>query len=184
MQVCVTHKVREYDRALGGMSKLKAEVPYDMSTKPPTPIMSRKEPWRPSTGSPPDSRKPDVVIVKDPTKPPTQDNIERIVEIKFKKDRWRSEQFEQYKRIAGEAPVDELNPELCGCPDPRQPVPQARELTATDAAEVLMLALVVLALVLDDVAPGGQLDDPLIPPLVARILDRLAPRLRPAPVVP
>ncbi|HSN97954.1 MAG TPA: type VI secretion system tip protein TssI/VgrG, partial [Candidatus Nanopelagicales bacterium] len=60
MQVCVTQKVREYDAAQGGMSNLKAEVPYDMTTTPPRPIMSRKQPWRPSRGSYKDSRKPDV----------------------------------------------------------------------------------------------------------------------------
>ena len=32
------------------------------------------------------SRRPDVVIVKDPNLPPTQDNIKHVVEIKFGTD--------------------------------------------------------------------------------------------------
>jgi type VI secretion system secreted protein VgrG len=47
----------------------------------------------------------------------------------------------------------------------------------------LLTALVIL-MILNDVAPGGQLDDVAIPPAVARILSRLAPLLRAAPVLP
>lgn len=52
-------------------------------------------------------RRPDIIIVKDPQKPPSQDNIRRVVELKFKGDKeikgdnLAESQFNAYKRIAG-----------------------------------------------------------------------------------
>ena len=84
------------------MSKIKAEVTYDMTKNPPEPVMSRKDPGQPSHGKHPrGSRCPDVIIVKDPSKPPTQDNIERVIEIKIPPDTWGQDQHNDYKRIAG-----------------------------------------------------------------------------------
>ena len=145
-QVCVTQKVRELDKGLGGRSKLKAEVPYDMTKTPPTPIMSNNEPGRPSTGSPPDSRKPDVVVVHDPSKPPTNDNLERVVEIKFPGDRFRRDQRPAYQKIAHGKPLVELSPETCACDDDK---PRKRPARVEDVAlEVGLLALLLLALAL------------------------------------
>jgi type VI secretion system secreted protein VgrG len=91
-QICVTQRLRAYDRALNGKSTIKAEVPYDMSQTPPTPIMSRNEPERPTFGRPKGSNIPDVVVVKDPEKPPTQDNIDKVIEIKFPPDKLTPDQ--------------------------------------------------------------------------------------------
>jgi len=183
---CVTRQLRALDEASGGKSKIKAEVTYDMTKNPPEPVMSRKEPWRPSRGKHPrGSRSPDNVIVKDPDKPPTRDNIERIVEIKIPPDTWRGDQRKAYEKIAGPGiPVIELTPQRCGCPDPEQPGEQPEPSPLWDAAEVALLVLIVVALILDDALPGGQLDDAGIPPAIARILSKLAPLLRPTPVLP
>src|SRR5262249_53747486 len=114
---CVTARLRAYDHALGDQSTIKAEVPYDMSQNPPVPIMSRYQPTRPTTSKPGGSKAPDVVLVKDPTKPPTQDNIKKIIEIKFPGDRWRPGQEKAYERIAGGVPIDRWTPDTCGCKD-------------------------------------------------------------------
>src|SRR5690606_3240236 len=45
---CLTARIRALDAASGSTSRLKAEVPYDMSKDPPAPVMSRNEPERPS----------------------------------------------------------------------------------------------------------------------------------------
>ncbi|MCC6552102.1 MAG: VRR-NUC domain-containing protein [Polyangiaceae bacterium] len=182
---CLTARIRAFDAASGNTSRLKAEVPYDMTKNPPAPVMSRKEPERPSGRKhPKGSRAPDVVIVKDPSKPPTQDNIEKVIEVKFPTDRFRGDQKDDYKTIAGPAGLKTLTPASCGCFD-GEPQPQRREVTAKDAAEAALLVLLVIALILDDALPGGQIDDGGIPPALARILERLAPLLRgPIPVIP
>ena len=181
---CLTARIRALDAASGHTSRMKAEVPYDMSKAPPAPIMSRKEPWRPSQGKHPKGcRAPDVVVVKDPSKPPTQDNIEEVIEVKFPTDQFRRDQAESYKGIAGDAPFEVFGPERCGCPERKQEQEQEPKVTAEDVAEAALLALLVVVLILDDTLPGGQLDDAAIPPAIARILSRIAPLLR-GPVIP
>jgi hypothetical protein len=63
-------------------------------------------------------RRPDVVIVKDPRMPPTQDNIKQVVEIKFDDDTWGSLQAEDYEKISGRGKLAELTPKKCACDDP------------------------------------------------------------------
>ncbi len=46
-------------------------------------------------------RRPDVTIVKDPKKPPTQDNIKQVVEMKFPPDQQKQDQADAYAKIAG-----------------------------------------------------------------------------------
>jgi hypothetical protein len=71
--------------------------------------------WLPGKGY---VRRPDVVIVKDPTKPPTQDNIKQVVEIKFEKDPWGEGQARDYEKISGRGKLVELTPKECSCDDP------------------------------------------------------------------
>ncbi|KYF93041.1 hypothetical protein BE17_08095 [Sorangium cellulosum] len=176
---CVTRRLRTYDKALGGQSTIKAEVPYDMNQSPPAPIMSKKEPWRPTEGKPGGSKVPDVVILKDPTKPPTQDNLKKVVEIKFPPDILDDDQRDDYKRIAGAAPFDVWTPATCGCAtDDEEQVPARDSVETKDIVEVAALAVALLVLILDD-AVGGQVDDVLIPPTLARLTQKLAPLLVP-----
>lgn len=181
-QRCVTRHIRALENASAYTSPLKAEVPYDMSKRPPEPIMSKNDPRRATRSSPAGSRIPDVVVVKEGTKPPTRDNIKEVIEIKFPPDELKDEQRKAYEAIAGESPFEVLGPERCGCSRQKQPQPQ--EMTAGDVAEVAALTLLVIALVLDDAVPGGQADDVVIPPAVARILSKLAPLLGGPVVVP
>jgi type VI secretion system secreted protein VgrG len=203
-QNCVAAKLWSFDDAMNNQSTIKAEVPYDMSQNPPAPIMSRTKP-RPKRSKPGGSKIPDVVLVKDPTRPPTQDNIKKVIEMKFPGDPEDAAQIKEYKNIAGGAPVETWTLETCGCqekePEPvpvpvpspaptRQekepepvpvpvpvpaptPAPNGPPLSSTrDKVEGLLLALLILALILDD-AVGGAADDVAIPALVARMLQKL-----------
>ncbi len=73
-------------------------------------------------------RRPDIIIVKDPSRPPYQDNIDRIVEMKFKGGRWGRDQKEDYEDIAGNKDKLKLMEEGdCTCSDDngeREPVAQ------------------------------------------------------------
>jgi type VI secretion system secreted protein VgrG len=181
---CVQEKLKAMDRASGGMSPYKPQVPYDMSKDPPEPIPSRNHPG-PSTGRPGGSRVPDVVVVKDPTKMPTRDNIEEVVEIK-NDDSLDDEQMRAYEKIAGEKPFRVLDPEECGCPKKKQAKEPARA-PVEDAKEALLLTLAVMVLILNDAVPGGQLDDVLIGPALTRLgqlLPKLIKLLRPVPMLP
>jgi hypothetical protein len=61
-------------------------------------------------------RRPDVVIVNDPARPPTQDNIKQIVEMKFPPDKLTERQERAYKRIAGSSDkFKTLQPSQCDC---------------------------------------------------------------------
>ncbi|WP_407072487.1 VRR-NUC domain-containing protein [Pseudomonas aeruginosa] len=46
-------------------------------------------------------RRPDVIIVQNPNRPPTQDNIKQVVEMKFPPDPRNTKQTEACKKIAG-----------------------------------------------------------------------------------
>ena len=66
-------------------------------------------------------RRPDVVIVNDPKKPPTQDNIKQVVEMKFPPDPHNKEQAQDYGKIAGdENKVIEMQSTDCDCSQENQ----------------------------------------------------------------
>ena len=177
-QQCVAEILWAYDRGLSNQSTIKAEVPYDMSQNPPAPIMSRNDPTRPTHRRPSGSKIPDVVLVKDETKPPTQDNIRKIVEMKFDNDPVDRDQLKVFEKIAGRgAPVEVWTPETCGCgkeePE-RVPVPVPEHARKRED-EILFLVLAILVLLVDDLVPGvGEADDPAIPALLARLTKLLA----------
>jgi type VI secretion system secreted protein VgrG len=183
-QWCVTLALWEFDKGLGYKSTIKADVPYDMSKNPPVPIMSRNIPGRPTHGKPGGSEAPDVVIVWNPNRPPTQDNIRKVYEIKFGRDSLDSDKRIAYEKIAGGAPFEVLRPEDCGCRGGEwDPLPEP--ISAKDAAEIILLLLMVAALLADDAVPGGQADDPVLAPTISRLLARLSSlvsKLRPIPV--
>jgi len=192
-QRCVEKKLLEMDRLAGGLSPYKPEVRYDMSKTPPEPIMSRNDPSRPTTGNPKGNKHPDVTVLHDPSRPLSRNNIKEIVEMKFGADPLSDDQMRQYRRIAGDARFRVLSPDECGCPERAQePAPEPEPVTVADVVEVAALSLALLWMLLNDAAPGGQVDDVLIPaairrlaPTVARLLARLLPRLPPlAPVPP
>lgn len=148
-QVCVSGRLKSLDTLLSHRSPYKQEINYDMTKRPPAPIMDSQvdtkghdylpgwikkwwgsEPEHPSTYKSGAGliRRPDVVIVKDPLKPPTQDNIKQIVEMKFPPDSITEPQRRAYQEIAGGAKkLTTLKPGDCDCDsaepeDPRMPV--------------------------------------------------------------
>ncbi|TKD03207.1 bacteriophage T4 gp5 trimerisation domain-containing protein [Polyangium fumosum] len=182
-QQCYIRKIRLYEQSARGTTHIWSEVPYDMSTNPPTPIMSRKEPWRQTGRKPEGSKIPDNVLVKDPSKPPTQDNIDRIIEVKFPPDDWWEGQQTAYERIAGDpTKVEKWGPDNpCHCSDRKEKEPV--RVPATDVVGTAVIAALIVVLLLDD-AVGGFADDAAIPPLVIELVKRLGPLFSRATPIP
>jgi VRR-NUC domain len=154
-QACVAETLKEVDKQLDYKSPYKQEINYDMTKSPPAPIMDKdvptkghswlsgwiekyfgksddpnapQMPFRPGTGQ---IRRPDVVIVNDPTKPPTQDNIKQIVEMKFPPDTLSERQKKAYEDIAGDPRgLKKLEPDDCNCdqPEPEPPKTPVEEI--------------------------------------------------------
>jgi hypothetical protein len=120
--------------ATGVPTEYRPEQPYDMTEEPPAPIMNYEDPLEPHSSIPqwirdvwPDKgkryqpgnvRRPDVVIVNDPSQPPVQSNIKTVVEMKFPGDKYRPDQEDDYVEIAGSpAKFAHLGAAECGCGD-------------------------------------------------------------------
>lgn len=142
-QACVSTRLKALDGMLAHRSPYKPEINYDMTKEPPEPIMDgdqetkghdwlpgwikkrwdvpdeqgvKRPPFKPGKGL---IRRPDVVIVNDPTKPPTQNNIKQVVEIKFPPDKMDKPQRDAYEQIAGsESKLVEIGPDDCDCDKP------------------------------------------------------------------
>ncbi|MDR6394264.1 VRR-NUC domain-containing protein [Herbaspirillum seropedicae] len=162
-QSCVSNRLRELDKLLQHRSPYKPEVNYDMTKQPPEPIMDSSiatkahdwlpgwisKHWEQDHGSPYLKgagmvRRPDTVIVLDPTKPPVQENIKQVVEIKFPPDQMGELQEAAYKRIAGDdSKLVEMGPEDCDCnqpePDPAKIPVEELGFAATIASIIYMV---------------------------------------------
>lgn len=135
-QECVSGRLKALDATLQHTSPYKAEFTYDMTKRPPEPFLDKEVDtkarrlwpgwtntlWSKDPSRPPYkagrgyTRRPDVVIVKDPMKPPTQDNIKQVVEMKFPDDEYRPRQREDYVIIAGdESKMVPLELKDCDC---------------------------------------------------------------------
>jgi hypothetical protein len=168
-QSCVSGRLKALDGVLDHRSPYKPEVNYDMTKQPPAPIMdsgveTKGHDWLPGWitkyWSKPDEqgavrppfqagegmiRRPDVVIVNDPVKPPTQDNIKQVVEIKFPPDKRDLRQNAAYTQIAGdENKLVLMGPEDCDCDQPEHEsikVPAEALSKAAAAAGLLYMIL-------------------------------------------
>jgi hypothetical protein len=170
-QSCVSGALKGVDKAMDHKSPYKPEVNYDMTRTPPAPIMDSEVPtkghdwlpgWITKWWDTPDEqggqrpafkagkgfvRRPDVVIVNDPSRPPTQDNIKQVVEIKFPPDELSKSQKDAYVSIAGgEDRFAKLEPDDCDCdlPEPRRtrvPAPDPKSLSAAAMALALLLGI-------------------------------------------
>lgn len=120
-QKCVAQVLFAADGYHGFQGHYKAETPYLGGG----PVMSRNQPARPTRGRPGGSRIPDVVVVKDGSKPPVLGNIQKVYEMKFPGDSYSNAlgpddmtQQEAYKNLFGKDidknPMDAKN---CGCDD-------------------------------------------------------------------
>ena len=160
-QSCVSERLKEMDEMMFNQSPYKPEITYDMHTAPPEPIMNKniltkgheyvwgwiKKNWLNDKGYEYEkgqgmSRRPDVVIVKDPNLPPTQDNIKHVVEIKFGTDTFEKPQRDAYTEIAGDrTKVKVLDPDECGCNSDDD----GKKSTVTEWATAAVATLVALA---------------------------------------
>ncbi|WP_437655264.1 PAAR-like domain-containing protein [Sorangium sp. So ce1182] len=163
------------------------EVPFDMTTTPPSAMMSSKRSafHRDAAGNPQQlprpypgwwltrrakgtTRIPDIIITHNPRLPPTGNNIARVVEIKFPGDTWGVGQKEAYREIdpLQRNPL-ELSPKACGC-----------ELELTPEELLALAASLAILVLLFTPWP----DDVLIPALASTtlpLLARFAPSLVP-----
>lgn len=138
-QECVEKALLAADDALGGKSPIKPEIPYNMTTNPPTPILSREAqangllratrylPRRmqemglksaAAAGGVYEVRIPDAVIMRNPgVSDLTERNLKAVVEIKFNNQPRDADQIRDYSRVAGgdEDRVVELSPAECMC---------------------------------------------------------------------
>ncbi|MDR9839821.1 VRR-NUC domain-containing protein [Herbaspirillum huttiense] len=163
-QSCVSSRLRELDKLLEHRSPYKPEVNYDMTKEPPEPIMdssiaTKAHDWLPGwiskywevdhgsaylkgAGM---IRRPDVITVLDPTKPPTQENIKQVVEIKFPPDTLTRAQGDAYIEIAGDKnKLVKIGPENCDCnkPEPEESKIPVEELGVAATALRLLYMLV------------------------------------------
>lgn len=189
-QNCVAATVKRADELLGHQSRYKAEISYRMDTTPPGPFMHRdaqgddttqgSEGWigrarREIAGYQPGQdmvRRVDVVIVDDPSQPPIQSNIDRIVEMKFEGDREQDGQYRDYGKIAGsrdKLKVVQEDAGDCNCrpndaePDPvlapnseyeMERSPNYLAYAALGAAAVVMAGAVIAAVLIPPSAPA------------------------------
>ena len=160
-QICVAKTLKEVDKQLEYKSPYKQEINYDMTKSPPEPIMDKdvptkghdwlpgwiekhwpSKPYTPGAGL---IRRPDVVIVKDPSLPPTQDNIKQIVEMKFPPDELKPEQKRDYATIAGsDKGLKKLQPSDCNCD---QPEPESPKIPVDEIGVVAKILLMILFIV-------------------------------------
>ena len=168
-QKCVEQRLNAMNESsiaqFGAPTEYRPEVAYDMSPKPPAPpvpIMSEEDSLAPHNSmvrwiidnwpggmkgyrAGKDAgleqiRRPDVVIVQDPTQPPVQSNIKTVVEMKFE-DEYRDRQRDAYVRIAGgDKKVVTLRPADCGCrnEDPDEKAAQSTQ-TQSDTEKIFGL---------------------------------------------
>lgn len=137
------------------------EINYNMTTVPPSPIMSADDPLQPhddllgyilnswpgkmkgylegKKAGLDQTRRPDVVIVHDPSQPPEQPNIRAVIEMKFE-DALTRGQAADYIKIAGdEAKYVPLKKAQCGCPDEdaeKEPAPSTQRSTTSETDEL------------------------------------------------
>lgn len=207
-QACVEEALTTADKEAGYKARYKAEVSYNMQYQPPRPMMEKDRngelttqpiqrgdfghlsnraeiEYDPALRRPAGRegyryRRPDVVVVKDPTKPPEKNNISQVIEMKFPCDSFSEGQEEDYGSIGGRAKLrlyQKDDPCKCGdskrrevpvpapVPTPekvRPPVAQRSGPAASDWAILIGLGLATVGLALvpfdgpaGEVAAGG-----------------------------
>ncbi|WP_421376816.1 VRR-NUC domain-containing protein [Paraburkholderia sp. DD10] len=181
-QQCVSKRLAARDQQMGGRSVYKPEINYDMSKTPPEPITLSKDPMTPHPFLPAwiekywpgglsqyesgvgNIRRPDCVIVKDPSVPATQDNIKTVVEMKFPPDRPSTMQRALDRRIAGRnAGAVVMGPEDCDCSHTQpETAPQTSEATDSSPSALFDQFKALLNRGVPSV-PGGGLPLPPVP---------------------
>ncbi len=165
-QICVSNQLKALDATLDHRSPYKPEITYDMTKPTPEPFMDKEVPTKPRSlwqgwtrslwPKDPDrpqpykprrgwTRRPDVVIVKDPTLPPTQDNIKQVVEIKFPGDKYAPGQRDDYVIIAGdETKFVPLKLEDCDCNESEPTAPKIPVEQLGTAASILGIIYMIV----------------------------------------
>jgi hypothetical protein len=161
-EFCVKKALLAQDSTLQNKSRIKPEIPYNMTTDPPSPLLHRGLGLAPTenlmtrmiqeglksagqNGGLYQVRVPDVIIARDLSQPLTAGNLKAVVEIKFNNQAYEKNQIRDYEKIAGDPNrMIELSPEECKCKLPEEErVPalererQQLEATATQSSSSL-----------------------------------------------
>lgn len=122
-QACVENVLYKAD----GYNKFKGYFKPEVSYRDGAPIMSGgTRPWYPTPKFPKyptGSRRPDVVVVKNPDLPPSLDNIQKVYEMKFPGDRYSNvegpdgkTQWQAYQDLFGnEIDKEAMDAKSCNC---------------------------------------------------------------------
>ena len=124
---CVTAVLWDVEDKMQNGGYYKADAPYQSDGSLAT---SRTNPDRATRSKPSGSRIPDVVVVEDPSKPPTLDNIRRVYEMKIGDDDFTNvlgpdgkTQLNAFKDLFGnllyqdQSGYSALTDQNCGCED-------------------------------------------------------------------
>lgn len=148
---CASQTIAAAEGMMGHDSRFKSQVSFNMRTNPPSPVMQRglfggatteQLPWgrhaqnriaqelgRPY--EPYDARRPDIVIVNDPSRPPTLDNINRVVDFDFAHS-LDERQLEAYTILGNQAPLV-LDSGTCDCSNDEETRAQTALVTAAQS---------------------------------------------------
>ena len=91
-----------------------------------------RPPYKPRKGF---IKRPDIIIVNDPLRSPTQDNIYQVVEVKFPGDALHDDQQKHYTQIAGDPRRFILLTVIsdCGCDDSKNDYEQEKAVVRQQA---------------------------------------------------
>ncbi len=138
---CVSETLGAVDRSMDGKSRYKSQLSYDMRKKPPQPLVERLRDGSLGTNPIPntpggrehmknrmekespgvvpshglDTRRPDVVIARNPYRAATVDNIARVVDFKFGGQGYSDGQKESYMAIGGGNEPLTIDDDECDC---------------------------------------------------------------------
>lgn len=164
-QSCVEDALNTADKETGYKSRYKTEVSYNMQFNPPRPMMEKDTQGelttqpisrgnyqhlnnradieydstlrRPAGQGGYRYRRPDIVVVKDPTKPPFKSNISQVIEMKFPGDALSEGQERDYTKIGGATKFKVYRKDdPCKCGDKPQPVPELVPVTVPAPKEI------------------------------------------------
>ncbi|WNG14807.1 hypothetical protein [Cystobacter fuscus] len=143
---CASETIGKVDEMMDGKSRYKSQTSYNMRDSPVSPLVERMPDgslgttpipptgggWKhmgnrieketpgltPRHGK--DTRRPDVVIVRDPSRAPTIDNIARVVDFKFGNEGYSEGQENAYREMGGGRIPLTLDDEECDCGNQEQ----------------------------------------------------------------
>jgi hypothetical protein len=156
---CASETIGAADQMMGWRSRYKSQLSYNMRATPLVPLVEKSTSGglgttpipttsggrthmknrieKENPGQTPlygkDTRRPDVVIVRDSTRAPTLDNIVRVVDFKFGKEGYKEGQEESYRVMGGGRLPLTIDDNECDCGDQKRRQSELELVAAADA---------------------------------------------------